>query len=181
MLVWRAASARSQGRPAISACLRRTRCAVGARIARPRRKAASHGGCGSLKRPFVPPHPRLPLCPRGAVSRSETEGIKRTRFATADNPSVMAPPCHLPCVRGGLGRCVWQSRSGTDTQRTRDARPYGGDGAPGGTVGSDAIIGPHPPQVGKTPESRGNRRLGAMFLFVACVLRRGAVYCAQEG
>ena len=40
---------------------------------------------------------------------------------------------------------------------------------------------PHPPQVGKTPESRGNRRLGAMFLFVACVLRRGAVYCAQEG
>ena len=40
---------------------------------------------------------------------------------------------------------------------------------------------PHPPQAGKTPESCRKRRLGAMFLFVACLLRRGAVYCAQEG
>ena len=42
-------------------------------------------------------------------------------------------------------------------------------------------IGPHPPQAGKTPESCRKRRLGAMFLFIACLLRRGAVYCAQEG
>ena len=71
-------------------------CTVGARIARPCRVAASRGGYGSLKRPFAPPHPRLPLGSRGAVSRSETEGINRTRSATADTPSVMAPPCHLP-------------------------------------------------------------------------------------
>ena len=71
-------------------------CTVGARIARPCRVAASRGRYGSLKRPFAPPHPRLPLGSRGAVSRSETEGINRTRSATADTPSVMAPPCHLP-------------------------------------------------------------------------------------
>ena len=88
-------------------------CAVGARIARPCREAASRGGFDGFDMPFVPPHSR-----RRPEPAAFGDSLLKSRSASG-RP-------YRPPLQRGRGGCVCRRRSGTAAQRTRDARPYGG-------------------------------------------------------
>ena len=57
--------------------------------------AAFRGGYGGLIWPFIPPHPKAPLCKGGWHGVSRDWGIV--------NPSVMACAMTAPLTQGSLG------------------------------------------------------------------------------
>ena len=153
--------------------------AVGARIARPCRAAASRGGRGGCARPFVPPHQRPPCVkgPQGSAACGRTSdrsgwaaaclgGPQRGPGRLSGNPGLSAarltgglstPPTRLrratsPYTGEAFSAAFDGNPQAPAPKRTRDARPYGGDGWPGGNVGADAFIDPC-----RAAASRGGR------------------------
>ena len=135
----------------------------------PCREAASRGGCNGCGRPFVPPHQRPPCVkgPQGSAACGRTSdrsgwaaaclgGPQRGPGRLSGNPELSAarltgglstPPTRLrratsPYTGEAFSAAFDGNPQAPAPKRTRDARPYGGDGWPGGNVGADAFIGP---------------------------------------